>query len=95
MKSIFFCAIFGIIFATNVTSALDQTSKSKQEPNEAQLAEHKHYTNKSGNTVHSPAHSKSREVPDGATAKCRDGTYSFSQSHRGTCSKHGGVGQWL
>jgi hypothetical protein len=33
--------------------------------------------------------------PPGATALCRDGTYSFSQTHSGTCSRHGGVAQWL
>ncbi|MFI4919394.1 MAG: DUF3761 domain-containing protein, partial [Legionellales bacterium] len=25
----------------------------------------------------------------------RDGTWSFSQQHRGTCSHHGGVASWL
>src|SRR5882724_5153112 len=34
-------------------------------------------------------------APAGATARCRDGTYSYSQNHRGTCSHHGGVAQWL
>jgi hypothetical protein len=33
--------------------------------------------------------------PAGATAICNDGTYSFSQSRRGTCSHHGGVNRWL
>ena len=33
--------------------------------------------------------------PPGATARCRDGTYSYSQHHSGTCSHHGGVAQWL
>ncbi len=33
--------------------------------------------------------------PTGATAKCKDGTYSKSTHHSGTCSKHGGVDQWL
>lgn len=33
--------------------------------------------------------------PPGATAKCRDGTYSFSQHRSGTCSHHGGVARWL
>jgi len=33
--------------------------------------------------------------PPGATAVCRDGSYSFSQTHSGTCSHHGGVAQWL
>lgn len=36
-----------------------------------------------------------RTAPVGATALCRDGTYSYSQHHRGTCSHHGGVAQWL
>ena len=33
--------------------------------------------------------------PPGATARCNDGTYSFSQHHSGTCSHHGGVAVWL
>jgi Protein of unknown function (DUF3761) len=33
--------------------------------------------------------------PIGATALCRDGTYSFSRHHRGTCSYHHGVAIWL
>jgi len=39
--------------------------------------------------VHAPV------VPVGATAQCRDKTYSFSQHRRGTCSWHGGVKQWI
>jgi Protein of unknown function (DUF3761) len=34
-------------------------------------------------------------VPPGATARCADGTYSFSKHRSGTCSHHGGVAQWL
>jgi len=34
-------------------------------------------------------------VPTGATAKCVDGTYSFSQHRSGTCSHHYGVARWL
>jgi hypothetical protein len=33
-------------------------------------------------------------APDDATAKCKDGTYSRSQTHRGACSNHGGVADW-
>jgi len=51
------------------------------------------YVNSYGNTVCSPYASSS--APAGATAKCRDGSYSFSQSHSGTCSHHGGVAEWL
>lgn len=48
------------------------------------------YVNSQGNFVPSPS-----DNPAGASAKCRDGTYSYSQSRRGTCSHHGGVAQWL
>lgn len=30
----------------------------------------------------------------GPTAQCKDGTYSYSQHHQGTCSHHGGVAVW-
>lgn len=52
----------------------------------------RHYTNSYGNRVQSPTYYDSR--PAGATALCRDGSYSFSQSRRGTCSHHGGVARW-
>jgi hypothetical protein len=51
------------------------------------------YVNSAGNTVCSPYSAPS--APAGATAQCRDGTYSFSQSRSGTCSHHGGVATWL
>jgi hypothetical protein len=52
-----------------------------------------YYTNVSGHRVHRPVHAN--QVPAGAAAKCRDGTYSFSEHHSGTCSHHGGVAGWL
>lgn len=64
-------------------------------PDEAQLLSHRHYKTKDGHEVHSPALSSNDKVPVGASAKCLDGTYSFSQHRRGTCSRHGGVGKWL
>ncbi|CAB4688573.1 MAG: DUF3761 domain-containing protein [Actinobacteria bacterium] len=33
--------------------------------------------------------------PSGASAICRDATYSYSLHHSGTCSHHGGVARWL
>lgn len=51
------------------------------------------YVNTAGATVCRPEVASS--APAGATAKCGDGTYSFSQSRRGTCSSHGGVAVWL
>ena len=32
--------------------------------------------------------------PTGAIARCRDGVYWHSASHRGACSRHGGVESW-
>lgn len=31
----------------------------------------------------------------GATALCKDGTYSHAKEHRGACSRHGGVAKWM
>jgi Protein of unknown function (DUF3761) len=53
------------------------------------------YINSRGEWIPSPAQTIDGTVPDGATARCRDGSYSFSQSRRGTCSWHGGVDEWL
>lgn len=52
-----------------------------------------YYTNRDGTQVRSPTHSSS--VPSGASAQCRDGSYSFSRNRRGTCSHHGGVARWF
>jgi hypothetical protein len=51
-----------------------------------------YYTNVDGNRVHRPVHASS--APSGASAQCRDGSYSFSQHRQGTCSHHGGVASW-
>jgi hypothetical protein len=51
------------------------------------------YTNSKGETVKRPENCSA--APQGATAQCRDGSYSFSQSRRGTCSHRGGVAKWL
>jgi uncharacterized protein YgiM (DUF1202 family) len=52
-----------------------------------------YYTNSRGQRVQSPT--RYNQPPAGATALCRDGTYSFSRNRRGTCSGHGGVAKWL
>jgi hypothetical protein len=82
-----------------LASPLSWADSSANQPlpksHDAVLLEDGHYVNTDGNVVHSPSHTKDDVVPDGATAKCRDGTYSFSLHHRGTCSHHGGVMAWL
>ena len=44
-----------------------------------------------------PAKSAANENnnPAGATAQCKDGSYSHAKSHQGACSRHGGVAKWL
>ncbi len=65
-----------------------------QQPN-GSFKEGSGYTNSEGNRVRSPTRTPDNQPPAGATAQCRDGTFSFSQSRRGTCSHHGGVEKWL
>lgn len=49
-----------------------------------------YYKNGSGHCVRSPS-----SDPSGATARCRDGSYSYSQHASGTCTHHGGVARWI
>lgn len=47
---------------------------------------------------HAPAvtgQNTSASGPNGATAKCRDNSLSYSAHRSGTCSRHGGVAQWF
>lgn len=52
-----------------------------------------YYTNVSGHRIHRPVRTSSK--PIGATARCGDGSWSFSEHHQGTCSHHGGVTSWM
>jgi hypothetical protein len=60
--------------------------------NDDGLSNDNSYINVDGNEVHSPAYADT--IPSGASAICKDGTYSFSQHRQGTCSGHGGVASW-
>ena len=46
-------------------------------------------------TKSAPTATAGNTDPTGATAKCKDGTYSKSAHRSGTCSRHGGVAEWL
>lgn len=59
----------------------------------AAVADDNTYFNRYGQIVHRPV--RAVHAPAGATARCRDGSWSFSLHHRGTCSHHGGVAVWL
>lgn len=101
MKSYLLLAVLSLAllahpsYAKGPYSDPSTTAQQATTPDESDLIEHKSYINKDGNQVHGPAHTKSGKAPAGATAQCRDGSYSFSKHHSGTCSHHGGVGRWL
>ena len=69
-----------------------QQQPQKQKP-QPKCTDNGTYVNSKGETVKRPENCT--EAPQGATAQCGDGSYSFSQSRRGTCSHHGGVAKWL
>jgi|SRR5215471_3793645 len=48
------------------------------------------YVNRDGDRISIPGQSSA-----GATARCRNGSYSRSQHRNGTCSQEGGVAEWL
>ena len=59
----------------------------------AYACNNRHYVNSSGHVVHSPSCGNESEPPH-YTATCRDGSISFSEHRRGTCSGHRGVARW-
>jgi hypothetical protein len=69
------------------------TGNAKPKPGTVNCTNNGSYVNSEGQTVPRPENCSA--PPQGATAQCRDGSYSFSQNRRGTCSHHGGVGKWL
>jgi Protein of unknown function (DUF3761) len=87
-------AIAALALTAQLAFAGTPSAPPPQEPDESGLTSHGHYANKAGQEVHSPSASISGKVPTGSSAKCRDGTYSFSKHHSGTCSRHGGVAEW-
>jgi hypothetical protein len=69
------------------------TSNTKVNTGKLNCTNNGSYVNSKGQTVPRPENCSG--PPKAATAQCRDGSYSFSQSRRGTCSHHGGVDKWL
>ena len=70
---------FALLFATGATA--------QHQPSHCG-----YYVNHDGKAVPRPCgNAKEQHPPHGATAVCRDGSYSHSQHHIGACSGHGGV----
>jgi hypothetical protein len=95
-----FKGIFGAALAllspltlATAPALLSSATTAEAKPNQSEYCGSDSYINSRGNCVPRPR--RAPTAPAGATAKCRDGTYSFSQSRRGTCSHHGGVATWL
>lgn len=89
--------IHGNVIALNPTNAAIAQAKPRTETRQvaaaSPISSGRSYINVDGERVRSPVFSKA--APAGASARCGDGSYSFSQNRRGTCSHHGGVAEWL
>lgn len=83
-----------ILTGLAISLAGPAAAREYREPDESALDRHGHYRSHDGSTVHQPARTRDGTRPDGATARCRDGSWSFSHSRSGTCSRHGGVASW-
>jgi len=79
--------------APSGSSAAQPSDTSHADSAKTSCADNGTHVNSKGRTVPRPENCSA--TPKGATAQCRDGTYSFSKSRRGTCSHHGGVAKWL
>jgi Protein of unknown function (DUF3761) len=84
--------LFASLAAQNPQPSTSQTAP-LQERSQPKCADNGTYINRNGETVKRPE--TWLVAPKGAMAQCRDGSYSFSRSRRGTCSHHGGVAKWL
>jgi hypothetical protein len=74
-------------------SSVARETRHHQAQTSEQTSGNEYYTARSGHRVHRPM--KATSAPRGASAQCRDNSWSFSENHRGTCSHHGGVSRWL
>lgn len=82
-----------VIYNYKVGYVLSSTLISEKNHTYTPSTKVRYYINSAGQRVQSPSYYPS--APRGATARCVDGTYSFSRNRRGACSHHGGVAQWL
>jgi hypothetical protein len=93
----FMCTVaFAAILFTSLLAQTPQPSHTqppRQQQSQPKCTDNGTYVNSQGKTVKRPENCSA--APQGATAQCRDGSYSFSQSRRGACSHHGGVAKWF
>jgi hypothetical protein len=89
------CGFSAIAISQQAPATTPQQGAQNVTNGSTELIEQGSYVNRDGESIHRPAHTVSGAAPAGASAQCRDGSYSFSTHHQGTCSHHGGVSQWL
>lgn len=77
------CRTPGAITKTSTTTTVAAAPTSVNKP----VATHGRATTTVTRSVNSDA--------TGATAQCKDGSYSHAQHHSGACSRHGGVAKWM
>src|SRR5437016_5551553 len=75
--------------STPSTSGSTATANARPRQPQPSCIDNGTYQNKDDQTVPRPENCST--APAGASAQCRDGSYSFSKNRRGTCSHHGGV----
>jgi hypothetical protein len=85
--------LFTSLQAQTPQSSPTPPTAQQQQKSQPKCTDNGTYVNSKGETVKRPENCSA--APQGATAQCRDGSYSFSQSRRGTCSHHGGVAKWF
>ena len=90
MRPLITATVAGLLFFASTSAYAACPSR----PDEASLTTHDCYLNRDGQEVHRPAAKNDSTPAVGATAQCRDGTWSFSQHRTGTCSHHGGIARW-
>jgi len=86
-------ALASVLLPAFAQTTQQSPQNQKQQQQQQKCTDTRTYVNSKGETVKRPENCSG--APQGATAQCGDGTYSFSQSRRGTCSHHGGVARWL
>jgi hypothetical protein len=85
--------LFSSLLAQTPQPSTTQSASQQQQKPKPKCTDNGTYVNSKAETVKRPENCST--APQGATAQCRDGSYSFSQSRRGTCSHHRGVAKWL
>jgi Protein of unknown function (DUF3761) len=92
----FVCVVtLATLLGTSLSAQAPQPfpTQPQQQKSQPKCADNGTYVHSKGETVKRPENCSS--AAQGATAQCRDGSYSFSRRRRGTCSHHGGVAKWL